>query len=68
MRSILRRHPFEDKTVDVIDRNLLDQQYPKYKNKLRVVLRSFLIIPKPFPSLTQSPKFIGFPSTITFAE
>jgi hypothetical protein len=66
-KSILRRRQFVDKTEDAIDRNLLDQQYPKMRNvnEMLVAASNFHCSRR---KLTQSPRFIGFPSTITFAE
>lgn len=36
-KSILRRHQFVDTTVDVIDRNLPDQLYPKNEKQKEIV-------------------------------
>jgi hypothetical protein len=52
-----------DRKVDVGDRNLPDQQYPEEN----MIMQSEIKINR-VKILTQSPKFIGFPSTMTLAE
>jgi hypothetical protein len=54
-------------TVDVSDRNLLDRLYPVDMEEKTKKFKEF-IHQNTQEKLTQSPRFIGFPSTITFAE
>lgn len=68
MKSILRRHQFVDMKVDVVCHNLLDRLYPKNYQPQIYTLNYIQLQVNWKLNLTQRPKFIGFPSTITFAE